>query len=71
MPVVGVKAKFAVAHAFGSLDPFSLHAHMESWPTAGEWPILTSSKGISMKGENQDHGLKKIRRVIKGKSTLI
>jgi hypothetical protein len=58
MPVKGVKAKFANANAFGSLDSFSLHAHMESWPTAGERPFSASSKGIFMKGENQNHALK-------------
>jgi hypothetical protein len=54
MLFVGVKAKFAYAHAFGSLDSSSLHAHMGSWPTAGEWPFSTSSKGISVKGVTHD-----------------
>jgi hypothetical protein len=70
MPVKGVKARFAAAHAFGSLDSFSLHAHMKSWPTAGEWPFPTSSKGIFMKGENQNHGLRKNPSGIKGKNHL-
>jgi hypothetical protein len=58
MPVVGVKAKFANAHAFGSLDPSSRHTHMKSCLTAGEWPFSTSDKGINVKGENQNHALK-------------
>jgi hypothetical protein len=70
MPVKGVKARVAVAHTFGSLDSFSLHAHMESWPTAGERPFSTSSKGIFMKGENQNHGLRKNPSGIKRKIHL-
>jgi hypothetical protein len=70
MLFIGVKAGFAYAHAFGSLDSSSLHAHTESWPTAGEWPFPTSSKGISVKGENQDHGLRKYPSGSKGKIHL-
>ncbi|HEY9160645.1 MAG TPA: hypothetical protein VIS94_06135, partial [Desulfomonilia bacterium] len=57
--------------ASGSLDSSSLHAHKKSWPTAGEWPFSTSSKGISVKGENQDHGLRKNLSGIKRKFHLI
>ena len=59
MVVNGVKAGFAVAHACGSLDSDSPHAHMKLRPTTEGWPNeKTSNKGISVKGGKTLNDLK-------------